>query len=115
MRVICGLARGGNAVIVGRGANWLLEPRYGLRVRFIAPDEIRAARIAESEGVDIDEARARIRRDDADLAAFIRQVYGRNIDDPQGYDLIVNLATLDIETASILIASALESKLRATP
>ena len=37
MQVIWALARNGQAVLVGRGANWLLDPRYGLRVRIVAP------------------------------------------------------------------------------
>ena len=33
--IVCAVGRQGNAVIVGRGANWLVDPRFGIRTRVI--------------------------------------------------------------------------------
>ena len=56
VRVIWGLARQGNAIILGRGANWFLNARFGLRLRAIASLEVRVERVAREEGIALAEA-----------------------------------------------------------
>jgi cytidylate kinase len=111
MRVIWALGRKGRAVILGRGANWLLNARFGLRVRAVAPLEVRVDRLAREERRKPAEARERLRVDDRERARFVRQVFGRDVEDPLGYDMIVNLALLDIEAATEAIVAALRRKL----
>jgi cytidylate kinase len=111
VRVIWGLAKQGQAVIVGRGANWFLDPRFGLRLRVVAPLEQRVARISRDEGLNLADARRRVEKHDADQESFIRQVYRRSIDDLQGYDLVLNLGGLEIDVAVGLVRAALERKL----
>jgi cytidylate kinase len=110
-RVMWGLAREGNAILLGRGANWFLNPRYGLRLRVIASREYREARLVETRGVGAQDARRMIRESDAEKAAFIRQAFDREIDDPLGYDMVLNLGTLDLETALEVTLQALDRKL----
>jgi cytidylate kinase len=111
IRVIWGLAQQGNAVILGRGANWFLDARFGLRVRAVAPIELRAERIAVRDGIDPDAARDKAITRDAQQADFIRQGYGQDISDPLGYDLILNLTHMDQETAVELTLAALRRRL----
>jgi hypothetical protein len=98
-KVVLTLGRHGKGVIIGRGANFLLDPQCTLRVRVIAPIETRAARIAERDGLSPDEARAKIARIDEERVAFNRQHYRANIADPINYDLVLNAGTLGIEGA----------------
>jgi cytidylate kinase len=109
--VIWGLARQGNAIILGRGANWFLNARFGLRLRTIAPLEIRADRVAREEGIGLAEAGRRIKEHEAKQSAFIRQVYGRDIDDPLGYDVLLNTGEIDLGVASRIVLQALQAKL----
>lgn len=111
MRVIWGLARQGQAIILGRGANWYLEPIYGLRIRAIAPAAYRVARVAKKEGLDVDAATRRVEAHDEARTTFIRKVYGQEIEDARGYDLVLNLGAMDIETASRTVLTALRGKL----
>lgn len=111
LKVIWGLAKQGNAVIVGRGANWLLDSRHGLRLRTVAPLEGRVARLAQREGLDEVEARRRVERAQSDQEAFIRQVYQRRIDDPCGYDLVLNLEALGMDVAVPTVLAALQNRL----
>ena len=113
IRVVMGLAKQGNAIIVGRGANFFLDPRYGLRVRLVAPLEKRVARLAAAEGRSPDSARSEIEQNDAQQAAFIRQVFEREIDDPLGFDLVVNTGDLDEDACLRAILAALRQKLQA--
>lgn len=111
--VILAIGKQGRAILVGRGANWLLDPAYGLRVQFVAPAEVRVTRLAAKEGLTLDQAARRVREDDAARAGFMRQVYHRDVHDPTGYDLIVNLASLPTEAAADAIVAALRRKLGA--
>ncbi|MBZ5638188.1 MAG: cytidylate kinase-like family protein [Acidobacteriia bacterium] len=112
-KVIWALARQGHVILLGRGANWFLDPRYGLRVRVVAPFDTRVARVSERERIGPKEAASRVRETDASRAAFIRQVYHRDIDDPLGYDLVLNTEALDIETAAETVHGTLRRKLGA--
>jgi cytidylate kinase len=111
VRVIWGLAKQGNAIILGRGANWFLDPRFGVRVRAVASMDVRVERITAREGIDAAAARERAVTRDAQQAGFIRQVYDRDINDPVGYDLVLNLGHLDEETAVHLALTALRRRL----
>lgn len=107
MQVIWALGREGSVVLLGRGANWILEGAGGLRVRLIAPLEARVAHVAREEDLSEAEALAKIEKDDARRAGFIRQAYGADITDPLGYDLILNTAALGEAKTVELILGAL--------
>jgi len=111
VKVIQGVARRGQAIIVGRGANWILDPRFGLRVRTVAPLEMRVARISREEGLSPAQARRRAEEHHAAQDAFIRQVFRRGIDDPEGYDLVLNLGGMEPDAALAALAAALRVKL----
>jgi cytidylate kinase len=113
VHVVWGLARQGNAVIVGRGANWFLNPQYGLRVRAIAPLDYRMARIADEAGDAGQATKKEVLERDAEQASFIRRVYGKDIADPEGYDLVLNMQGMEFETAVEVVKAALRKKLRA--
>jgi hypothetical protein len=109
-RVVLTLARHGKGVVVGRGAHFILERKSTLRVRIIAPLETRVARIAERDGMAPGEARATIRRIDAERVAFNRRHYGADLADPANYDLVLNTGTLGLEGATNQIVGAFESR-----
>ena len=72
VKVIWGLARQGNAIILGRGANWFLNAEFGLRIRVIAPLEVRAEYLARMEHVSLVEAGKRVKEHDAKQTASQR-------------------------------------------
>ena len=111
--IVCAVARQGNAVIVGRGANWLVDPRFGIRIRVIAPLERRVEYVRRTASLEADEAEARIREHDAETERYIHRTFGRPIDDPLGYDLLLNTAHLDVDDAVDVVCHALRRKLGA--
>ena len=113
VRVVMGLAKQGNAIIVGRGANFFLNPQFGLRVRLMAPLDARVARVAAAESWSQSSTRPMVERHDMEQAAFIRQVFCRDIDDPLGFDLVLNMGGMDEDTAVHAILAALRQKLQA--
>ena len=111
LRVVWGVARQGGAVILGRGANWILTPAYGLRLRTVAPLDARIRRMMTHEALSENAAAASIKRHDSEQSAFIRQTFGRDIEDPLGYDLVLNTADVPPETAVEIVSAALRHKL----
>lgn len=100
------------AVIVGRGS-YILLSRYkerGLRVCIIAPEEKRAARVKEEEGVSLEEARHRVRQADEDQRSFMRALFGKTLHDPYLFDLTLNTDHLTVNQGAEIIISALRVK-----
>ncbi len=104
------IAKTRNAVIVGRGANWFLGSEGGLRLRIVAPVEQRVELLSQRIGISPAEAARRLHEADAEQRTFIRQAFGREIDDPLGYDLIMNLGTIPLDAATDVVLAALERK-----
>lgn len=109
--VILTLGYQGNVVIVGRGAKYLLPSQCGLRVRLVAPKELRAHRQAERDGISLDEARIKVARTDSERAAFIRKVFRKDIGAATDHDLIINIAKFDPESVCHLVLAAIKDKL----
>jgi len=104
MRVMGALGKHGRAVVVGRGANFMLPAEGRLRVRFVAPLEVRVKNVQRDFNVSADESRRRILRTESDRRAFTRKYFHANIADPANYDIIINTASIDIENAVNAIA-----------
>jgi MFS transporter, DHA1 family, multidrug resistance protein len=112
-QVIEGATAVGQVVIVGRGAQAHLTHRRDMfHVRIVAPLEARIAYVMHREDRDQAAARARISRKDEERSRYLRTFYQRDPSDPHLYDVIVNTAILDLDSAVDVIALALERKAR---
>jgi cytidylate kinase len=100
------LAARGGAVMVGRGLGFLLSPERALRVRVVCPLEQRIAGLMERQGLTHETARATIEYADRTRRVFVRDRYGRDIDDSSGYDLWVSTGTLGLDAAAAVIIAA---------
>lgn len=108
MQVVGTIGKHGKAVIVGRGANFVLPPENRFRVRIIAPLERRISCVAESFGVSQQEAKHRVLRTESDRRAFVRKYFHSDIADPANYDMVLNTGTLSVESAAAAICSAID-------
>ena len=81
MKVIGTIGRHGSAVIVGRGANFVLPADACLRLRVIAPYEKRVANLARRYQIAEDEARKQVLKTDADRRSFSRKYFYADISD----------------------------------
>jgi len=109
MKVIGTIGKHGSAVIVGRGANFVLPPEGRIRVRIVAPLDVRVENVSSNFGVSAEDAKRRIIRTESERRAFIRKYFNADITDPINYDLVLNTGTLSIAAASDAIKSASES------
>jgi cytidylate kinase len=106
MKVIGTIGKYGNAVIVGRGANFIIQPKGRLRIRVTAPMDVRIARVANDYGITREDAQRRIIRTESNRQAFIRKYFNADIADPKNYDLIINTEMLTIDTAAECVGRA---------
>ena len=107
MNVIGTIGKHGRAVIVGRGANFILPPEQRFRVRITAPQEFRIQNVARDFNLTAEEAKRRIIKTESNRKAFIRKYFNADIADPNNYDLVVNTSTLSIDNVTDVIAAAL--------
>lgn len=107
MKVIGTIGRHGKAIIIGRGANFVLPPENRFRVRIIAPFEKRVNCVAETHGISKSEAKQRVLNTESNRQAFIRKYFHSDIHDPLNYDMVLNTGTLDVETAAETISRAI--------
>lgn len=107
MKIIGTIGKHGRSVIVGRGANFVLQPEKRFRVRVVAPRDVRVNNIAKAFGTSVEETRRRIIRTESDRKAFIRKYFNADIADPMNYDLIINTGTVSIDPAVSAITSAM--------
>jgi len=115
MKVVCPIAEHGRAVIVGRGANFILPPEKRFSVRMVAPLDVRIQNIARRFGVSTEEAKRRVIRRESRRSAFIRQSFNADISNPINYDLTINTGNMSIEAAVEVVISAAMVTLGETP
>jgi cytidylate kinase len=107
--VIWELARTNAAVIVGRGASFVLGTNPDvLHVLLIAPLQSRIERVMASERLDRAQAVQRVKEADASRARYIRHYYRTNWLDVGHYDLVLNTSHFPELEASSLICAAVQ-------
>jgi len=107
VRTIATLGERGGAVILGRGASFILPPERALRVFLLAPRKMRVARLARVRGRREEEALRQLEAEDADRLAFLRHHFESNPDDPVFYDLSINTGYFSPADSVDLIVEAL--------
>jgi cytidylate kinase len=106
MKVIGTIGRHGHAIILGRGANFILPSGKIFRIRIFAPFKTRVQNVSRTFAVPIDEARRRIIKTDSDRRAFVRKYFNADVSDPDCYDLTINTEHLSIDASVDAILGA---------
>ena len=109
--IITAATASGHVVIVGRGGQVLLaDKRDVLHVRVVAPLEKRVAYVVRREGLDTEAARRRVQAKDQARTRYMQTQYHSQHEDPHLYDLVINTAVLDLDSAVDQICLALEGR-----
>jgi len=106
--VVLEVATQGNAVIVGRGAQFLLHnaPRT-LHIYIFAPLPYRIINVMKEFNLDHEEAKALIEQHDYEQSSYLRQHYGNDGQQPGLYHLLINTGLFSFDAAAQLILQAL--------
>jgi len=101
-----------NVVLMGRGGQWLLRGiPHVVRVRVMAPFEIRVKRVAKKLAGQLGEQTNQrrvvdmVRRDDTEKLGRMRYLYEVDLRDSALYDVVISTEKLSMEAAVEVIAS----------
>lgn len=109
-RTVTELADRGGAVVVGRGANFLVPVEKALRVRVVCPLKKRVDRYAQASHVDAEAAERFVIGKDRERERFVHLLCKENCGDALHYDVIVNTAELNEQSAAQLIIAAYHAR-----
>jgi len=100
------IAAGDNVILVGAGSQILLSgfPNV-LRVKIIAPSEIRVERMMEAYGLSESEATAAVKQGDREQIDYNRVIFGVDWHNPELWDLVINSELLTVNQIVQLISS----------
>jgi cytidylate kinase len=107
MNVIGTIGKHGRAIVIGRGANFILPPEQRFRVRITASRRVRIEYVAREHNLTLAEAKRRVINTESNRRAFIRKYFNADIADPTNYDLVINTETLKVDHAVNIIGAAL--------
>ncbi|HME46489.1 MAG TPA: cytidylate kinase family protein [Syntrophorhabdales bacterium] len=103
MAVLCELASRGNALFLGRGSHILLrEFPCAMHVRVTASLDKRIENL-KGRGFGREAATRAIRKSDHERAAFIKFAFGVDWDNPELYDLVLNMDHLTVPLAADIV------------
>lgn len=109
-RVISTIGAHGHAVILGRGASYILPKEVCLRVLVVAPMEMRIQNVAKAYGVSKKAAQKNVMRTESDRKAFIRRYFHADMLDPMNYDLVINMENCSVPVAKGIIKEAFNNR-----
>jgi cytidylate kinase len=112
-RAVASIAELGNAIILGRGAMFLLPKALNIRVD--ASDEVRIRNMMTYEDLTSQQAEARIKQSDRDRREFLLNTFGREKVEHARYDLTIWMDEFRPEDAVEIIKTTLEVWLRRHP
>ena len=104
------LADGGEGVILGRAAAVVLGKDLGFHVRLDGPADRRAAQGAVIEGIDANEAKARMNAADKARTAYVRRLYRVNPAESSHYHLVIDSTAIPLEAVTEVILQAMSAR-----
>lgn len=104
-------------VLIGRGGSFLLQGiPFSLRVRLVAPLEVRVERVMVRERLNRDAALRLITQVDGDRSCYVKANYGSDWGQDRLYDLTLNTDNLTYDqVVDILVRGLKEKEPLATP
>lgn len=97
------IAARGDAIIVGRGAGFLLPPESTIHVRIVAPFPDRVAWLAQLLRLTQQQAQEEVRARDHRRLRFLLQIFGQEATDPTLYDAVLNSGRLGVEACAQIL------------
>jgi cytidylate kinase len=98
------LAELGNVIILGRGANIITAPMpQVLHVRLLGSVQQRVAHMLQFDKLNRKDALKRIEREDGGRRRYLKKYFGREIDDPLLYHLVINTDLLSLHEAAVMV------------
>jgi len=107
------LAESHHAILVGRGANFATRRMEGgVHVRLVAPAEYRARYLALLYDMSERDALILNAKRDAARRRYVKATFSADVDDPRGYDLVLNTGEMTLSEAATIAASLVKARQR---
>lgn len=115
-RALLEYVRQGDVAYFGYSGHLLLPGiSHAVRVRIIAPQQLRIDLLMKREPLTEEQARERIRQVDEERSRWTRFMYGKNLKDPELFDFCINLERVSFPTACCMLTNlADQSDFKAT-
>jgi cytidylate kinase len=99
-------AREGGVVIDAQLGGWMVKELADVKVLIVAPDDVRFRRIAERDGISLQQAKKRTLARESIQKDRYQRYYGIDVSDANIYDLKIDTGRYSVEKAkSIVIES----------
>jgi cytidylate kinase len=109
--VVYEVARRGEGIIIGHGAQFLLrEFSCALQVRIYASESFRVQHLMDQQGMGREAAEKMIQKSDSERRGFLQFAFHIDLNDPALYDVIINRDKLGTDSAARLIMEAAQSE-----
>jgi len=110
VRVLSAISRHGSAVIVGRGAGFIIPRELAFHLRVVASKETRVENLMKWRKLSASEAVSSVENYDRQRSEFVRHFFHEDIERPCNYDLILNTDFVAIPKATEVVLAAVEAK-----
>jgi len=108
--VVGAIGAHGYAIIVGRGASFILPKEVCLRLLVVAPLDVRVRNVMRIFSVPEKEARRRVTRTESERRAFVRKYFQADLTEPANFDLVINTENTDIDLAAKIVTECFDSR-----
>jgi len=109
-KVIGTIGAHGHAIILGRGASYILPKEICLRILVVAPLERRIQNVIAAYKVSEKVARQNVLGKESERIAFIRGYFHEDMLNPVNYDLVFNMAMSEQDTVVEMIKTAYNTR-----
>lgn len=110
LRILRSIGENGSAVILGRGAPWILPPERSLRILVVESLDARTERLARERRLASDAAAEELRREEENRREFYRYHFHVDPDDVSLYDAALNTGRIALDAASEMAVLAYHAR-----
>ena len=111
LNILATIGARGNAIIIGRGANYLFPD--ALKIRIVSKMEDRIVAMIKYEHISLREAKKQIETSDKDRISFTKELFQHDPCKAHHYDLVIRTGkNIDVESAADMIVSLAKKKFK---
>jgi cytidylate kinase len=111
--MVAQIAEEGNAVIMGRGSQYILRDHPdAIHILLVNEFENRVKYVIEHHDVPYNKAAQMVRKEDKRRASLFKKIGKIDYDLPDLYDLVFNMAEVDLDTAKNMVLDLVKAKLK---